>query len=368
MFEVILNQPLQAAGGYNIENQINRTINASVGHEIVLLAHNELNHFQGIDLLHFTRDMLRDVWASNCHITTKYLATLWWGNVNYRIFNRVFSAQNMDRLQGISAVLGESLEILSYSVKAQTLLDIFVRMYHPRGDLKVPYVGYAFFTKVLQFSVAAYQRDDQVLLPIIADQWLMKALYCEMTDAGFGLRDDIFVIAPNGISLQDIPESYYSYVDWFNHRCQSLNVTPWDMEGRLFRNPIVAEHYNQLVANIIQQPQQARVAASVNPIRHNPDVYLRVYDKVGNNYGKTFQIMNKKLTLPHDKGHVYVEYLEQSYEAKIRTYNSKNYDTLRGSRTIQELIEHNHWQPGDTFSCEFIVLPDAHVYRILGRQ
>lgn len=367
MFELILNQPLQPADGYNIENQINRTINVSGGHEIVLLAQNEMSQFPGIDLVHFTRDALREVWASNCHITTKYLATLWWGNVNFRIFKRVFSARSMDRLQDISVVLEERLAVLSYAIDRVTLSDVFMRMLLPNGELKVPYVGPAFFTKILQFYVAAHQRDDQVLLPIIADQWLMKALYCEMTDAGSGLRDDIFVIGPNGISLQDIPESYFIYVEWFNHRCQGYNVTPWEMEGRLFRNPVVANYYNQLVANVMQQHQQKQIVVNVNPVPQNQAVFLKVYDKAGRNYGKTFQIMNNHWTLPHNTPHVYVEWLGQTYEAANRTYSGKG-NTLRGKSTIKELINRNHWQPGDAFSCEFIVLQDAHVYRILGRQ
>lgn len=365
MFEVILNQPLQPAGGYNIDNQINRTLNASGGHGIVLLAQNELNQFPGIDLLHFTRDMLRAVWASNCQITTKYLATLWWGAVNFRLFNRVFSFQNMDRLQAISGDLEFWLDTLNFNLNRETLAEVYQHMNLPFGILKLPYVGSAFFTKVLQFSVAAHQQNRQALLPIIADRWMMMALYCEMTDAGFGLRDDIFAIGTNGIALQNPPESYIMYVEWYNNRCQ--NISPWEMEGRLFRNPVVADYYNQLVVNGSQQLQQTPAMATVNPVVQDPNVSLKVYDGAGKNYGKTFQIMNNYLTLPHNTTHVYVEYLGQSYEATIGAYRG-NGNTLRGKTTIKELISRNHWQPEDTFSCEFIVLPDAHVYRILERQ
>lgn len=254
MFELILNQPLQPAGGYNVFNQINRALNASGNHTIVLLAQNELNHFPGIELRHFTRDMLKEVWASNCQITTKYLATLWWGAVNFRLFNRVFSAQNMDRLQDISGELGFRLDNLVYGLNnhagTQELAEIFQQMALPFGDLRVPYVGSAFFTKVLQFHVAAHQLNNQVLLPIIADRWMMMALYCEMTDAGFGLRDDIISIGHNGMAmLSNNPNSYIMYVEWYNNRCNQYDVSPWEMEGRLFRNPVVAQQYNQLIAN-----------------------------------------------------------------------------------------------------------------------
>ena len=254
MFEAILNQPLQPAGGYNVFNQINRAVLASDNHETVLLAQNELNRFPGIDLQHFTREMLRDVWRSDCRITTKYLATLWWGGVHFGIFNRAYSHQNVDRIREISEDLEVQLNELSNELYARDrshrLPDVFMQMYHPYGFLKVPFVGIAFFTKVLQFHVAAHQRDDQTLLPIIADKWMMKAMYCEMTDAAdFELRDTIFFVSPRGIALHGVPESYILYTEWYNNRCHLFNVSPWEMEGRLFRNPVVAQQYAQLAAN-----------------------------------------------------------------------------------------------------------------------
>ena len=52
---------------------------------------------------------------------------------------------------------------------------------------------------------------------------------------------------------------------------------------------------------------------------------LKVYDgRRVDNFGKTFQILNNPLTLPHTTDHVFVEYNGQRYEAQIGTYTSKN--------------------------------------------
>lgn len=102
-------------------------------------------------------------------------------------------------------------------------------------------------------------------------------------------------------------------------------------------------------------------------VADNQRVSLRVYDgRRVNNVGKTFQIINNPLTLPHTTDHVFVEYNGQRHEAGIGTYTSKNRgDTLRGE-LVKTLIYQNHWQPGDSFLCEFIVSPEgSHVYRII---
>ena len=115
--------------------------------------------------------------------------------------------------------------------------------------------------------------------------------------------------------------------------------------------------------------QRTPPQASANPVVQNQNVFLKVYN--GNrtdNYGKTFQIINNPVTFPHETDHVYVEYLGQSFEATIGSYRGRG-ETLRGASTIKELIDQNHWLPGDTFTCEFVVRPDgAHVYRITGKK
>lgn len=251
MFVDILAQPVAPVVGYPIANQMDRALQASRNHALILEAFNDLQNMPGINLQDFNRDMLRGLWASACSITTKYLATLWWGNVNFRIFSRAFSFNNMDRLHAISSDLEMRLHLLSESLNnnggVHCLQETFMDMNQANGSLKVPYVGSAFLTKILQFSCASHQVNDDVILPIIADRWLMMALYCEMTDEQLATRDAILVAEPNMVSLSNNPDSYIAYVEWYNNRCHQLAISPWEMEGRLFRNPFVAAYYAQLV-------------------------------------------------------------------------------------------------------------------------
>lgn len=93
-------------------------------------------------------------------------------------------------------------------------------------------------------------------------------------------------------------------------------------------------------------------------------VALKVYD--GNrddNFGITLQIVNNARTLPHFCDQVFVEYQGHCYEATIGAY--RNGDTLRGAKTIKELIIRNNWLPGQTFLCHFEDQGGIHVYRIV---
>lgn len=64
------------------------------------------------------------------------------------------------------------------------------------GVFRIPYVGVAFFTKVLQFYFAAHPVSSRNgFLPIIADRWIMRAVYNDMTDCSdIELRDSVFAL------------------------------------------------------------------------------------------------------------------------------------------------------------------------------
>lgn len=244
------------ANGYNIAGQINRALESSNHHNIVALALNELND-NNIDLQHFNRETLRNVWEGDVYsFTTKYLVTLWWGNVDHRLFNRVYSAINMNRLQEIAQNLENNLLIATECENTNEFLihirHLFREMMN-NGDLYLSYISSAFFTKVLQFYFASHPIQAQNnYIPIIADQWLMKAVYCELTDLGrYEDRDNMFIInANNSIALHNNnAESYANYVNFFNNRSIELETTSWYLEGCLFRNHIVLERYNELVNN-----------------------------------------------------------------------------------------------------------------------
>lgn len=94
-------------------------------------------------------------------------------------------------------------------------------------------------------------------------------------------------------------------------------------------------------------------------------ISLKVYDGSRlENYGKVFQIVNNHFTGNHNTNNVYVEFNGVRYRAKEGTY--RRGDTIRGAQTIQQLIEDNHWWPGQVFRCEFTVADDdSHIYRII---
>lgn len=221
-------------------------------HPAICDAEAELIGVPGFSWTRFSRNNLLDVWRSDgCSFSTKYIATLWWGNVNFRIKARVFSPGNMTRLQDVSPRLEQALTEASAAADfpefQNRLTAIFENMLRG-GDFYIACVGSAFFTKVLQFFFAANPvAANPGFLPIIADRWLMQAVYCEMTDLGAAeLRDHVFRFYNGAVSLRNEPAAAYGeYIGFFNDRCAELGVSAWDMEPRLFRNPLVRARFQQ---------------------------------------------------------------------------------------------------------------------------
>jgi hypothetical protein len=180
-----------------------------------------------------------------------------------------------------------------------------------------------------------------------------------MTDCGdIALRNDILVLDRNNVFLRKdgkgcIAESYIKYIDYFYQRCKAIGVQPWDMEGLLFKNSAVKQHFLELIGNPVHY----------EPVDNN--VVLKVYNVPGNNYGKTFQILNNRVTLPHNADEVYLEYDGQLLEARLGSYSGGG-NTLRGKDSIKKLIEDNRWSPGQEFQAVFHIKEEGqHVYEII---
>ena len=362
MFEEIIrnqgNTPTPES--YSIEEEIWKTKHEATDcHMAVVEAELELIDVEGF---RFNRNNLKDVWASNCSFRTKYLATLWWGHVFRQIFNDVYSPANLDKMKRISARLNGALldaaQTKDFNDFCTRLSAIISSM--QGGAFRIPYVGPAFFTKVIQSFFAAHPvQSKKDYLPIIADRWLLRALYCEMTDCGnLDASNDILVLDRKNVFLKKdgkgcIADSYIKCIDYFNQRCKAIGIHPWNMEGLLFKNSAVRLHFLDLIGNPLQD----------EPVDNT--VVLKVYDSSGNNYGKTFQIMNNRITLPHGTDEVYVEYDGKCYEATLGSYCGGG-NTLRGKDTIKKLIEDNRWRPGQEFQAAFHCTEKGqHIYKII---
>lgn len=252
MFEEILNshQGKFVPEAYSIEAELRAAKEYTDMHPAICDAEAELNGVPGFSWTRFSRNNLRDVWRSDrCSFSTKYIATLWWGNVYFRNKARVFSPENMTRLQAVSPRLEQALTEASAAADfpefQNRLTAIFENMLKG-GEFYVTRVSSAFFTKVLQFFFAANPvAANPGFLPIIADKWLMRAVYCEMTDLGAAeLRDHVFRFYRGVVSLRnESAAAYGEYIRFFNNRCAELGVSAWDMELRLFRNQLVKARF-----------------------------------------------------------------------------------------------------------------------------
>ena len=254
MFEKIQNNPALNNGPvtFTILHQMVKARETSHNHPIVEKAYTALTENQDYDLDHFGREALRNVWSSNLPFTTKYLATLWWGNTG-RNFSRVFTPANMKKLSGFAYNLENDLSVTAQAkdinVFWRHLNELFNQLDQQDGAYKLSRISYAFFSKMLQFYFASHpiaaksENSSRPYIPVISDQWIMKAVYVDMTDA---LRAKTFSANAKVISLKKTPDSYRQMVDYFNSRSNNLGRDAWEMEELLFRNPQVAEEWKQL--------------------------------------------------------------------------------------------------------------------------
>lgn len=366
MFKEILESRIQFLEPeyYSIDEERWKTKNEATDfHEAVFDAEFELPLVNGFDWVLFSSDKLRDVWASDCSFHTKYLVTLWWGRVPRQIFNNVYSPDNLDRLRRISGRLERALVRAAragdFKEFCKRLSAIVTEM--QTGAYSLPYIGPAFFTKVIQFFFAAHPLLSQEdFLPISADCRLMRALYCEMADCGDAdVCAEVFAIDGRNVFLRkdkkgSIAESYIKYVNYFNQRCGDLSVNPRDMEIQLRRNCAVQQRFLELMGG---DPALSVVAENT--------VRLNVNDGPGLKREKAFQILNNHSTLPHNTDYVYVEYRNRWYEVSLKDYCSGG-NMLKGKKTIRQLIKDNEWTPGQELYATFRRQEDGrHVYRIL---
>ena len=357
MFEIIQNNPALNNGPvtFPILQQIEKARETSHHHHIVEDAYTDLTQNGDYDMDRFGRDALRRVWRSDLSFTTKYLATLWWGNTG-RNFTRVFTQENMEKLSRFAHDLENNLKIAAKATDINVfwghLNEMFIQLDQQNGDYKLSRISYAFFTKMLQFYFASHpiaaknEFSSRPYIPVISDQWIMKAVYVDMTD---GLRGKTFSANAKAISLKNTPDSYRKMVDYFNRRSNDLGRDAWEMEELLFRNPQVAEKWKELfnITTTTKEIQknldnQKTVKKTVIPGRKSIDIadYLFIlyqgaefYVFAGRNgkgslcevfspkgtYVKEHEIMAKGLILQGGQKPYYIKYFNNSQLADAVT-------------------------------------------------
>ena len=194
---------------------------------------------RGCNLHHFTSDILVGIWASDeVEITTKVLSTLWWGNVNYLVCNRVYSRANVDLLERIAPMLENRLLELSNEPNVDLFKSRLLSLFNDlcTGELHLDGVSVSFFTKFFFF----WFRSHPVVsipgfLPVICDRWLAKAVYADMVVQRDCARVEVFKKKGEEVSLRgNFSESYWTFCDYFNNRARQLNISPVDLERILF--------------------------------------------------------------------------------------------------------------------------------------
>ena len=239
MFErAILAHNNDVLPGYPILGRIHHAMGISGNHPLIQNAFDTLVQ-RGYNLHHFTSDMLVDVWTPDeVPMTTKILVTLWWGNVNYLVCNRVYSGVNMDLLQQVAPVLENRLSALSSesnnALFKSGLKNLFVDLC--AGGLHLDGVSVSFFTKFFFFWFRSHPIVSiPGFLPVICDRWLAKAVYADMVVRRDCARVEVFKKKGEEVSLRgNLSKSYWAFCDYFNNRARRLNISPVDLERILF--------------------------------------------------------------------------------------------------------------------------------------
>lgn len=191
---------------------------------------------------------LISIWSDNAvSLPSKMLITLWWGKVGHYNGGRVYSACNLDRLNGIAEPLENDLSEISNCAdfnESLRLLEAVFRKFEKGGDYHIDGVGKSFFTKWLYFWFLSHPlASNPDFLPVIADKWMCYAIYAAMCDHEDASRHELF---NTGYSSPDLrlrryshASSYITFIRYFNSlvdemRQFQMELTPLVLEDVIF--------------------------------------------------------------------------------------------------------------------------------------
>lgn len=238
--DIIANTAPYSQGAFNIQPYINRAMT---------LSNNEMIQYSE-DLLQggantFNRTGLLNIWRRNeVPFHSKALLTFWWGGISHQFAApRFYQEENLERLENMNPFDNNWIANID---NQQTLITLYNSFRLNEGVNNLDGISTAFFTKLFQFGYEStfLNLEANASLPIIADQWSMKAVLAEMIDNGddwaavfvhpsVSAKNKLIVSFSGGVNVEAI--RYAQFINYFNTQVNAIgNIRPFDAEGILF--------------------------------------------------------------------------------------------------------------------------------------
>lgn len=239
MFEQLLNNNIhQNQQQFNIAPFVNKAANLGNNHITIT---NSINYLQeNYDELNIGRNELNAIWDDlNQPLYVKILTTFWWGSLSHKDQAPLFyNTNNLQQLLDISEAMQADLTNINNPNNNfhEGINLLYNRLKLINGEYKLRGINTAFFTKILQFGISNQRQ------PIIADKWSTTAILADMINQNqefnhiFHLKRN----AANNITIKfrgsatNEFQKYYTMLEYFNNRCNQLEINPLAMEEIMF--------------------------------------------------------------------------------------------------------------------------------------
>ena len=239
MFEQILNNAIhQNQQQFNIVPFVNKAIELGNNHITITSTIAYLREHYGN--LNIGRPELYAIWGDASEpLYVKILTTFWWGGLSHQNQAPLFyNIENLDKLHGMCENMQADLTNINNPNGnfQEGINDLYNRLKLPNGEYKLRGINTAFFSKILQFAIS------NQIQPIIADKWSTRAILADMINQNH-VFNQIFILGGNSANNLTIKfrgsaknefQKYYSMLEYFNNRCNQLEINPLVMEEIMF--------------------------------------------------------------------------------------------------------------------------------------
>lgn len=224
-----------------------------------------------LDAVHgdsITKHELLSIWRDDSRYSfkTKFLLTLFWGhirpvNLQYILADEQLDAKLFNFEQSLHSFENFSHETIEKNHPYDAIQELYSKL--ECGCLKIKGLSVAFFTKVFFFFFATHNTffSEQGLQMIIADEWMRKALYAELSETSPMMLNEIFrprTRYPCGFRFRRNTscKAYFDFLKVFEMRKKELKqdypgIDSIALESYIFGSQALIDmFYNQSISRI----------------------------------------------------------------------------------------------------------------------
>ena len=214
-----------------------------------------------------TKGDLLSIWANerDYSFKTKFLLTLFWGHIRPVNLKYILADEGLDcKLQRLEYALHDFEDFSNEIIGKHHPYDDIQALYQELecGKMRIKGLKEAFFTKIFFFFFATHRTffSENGTQLIIADEWMRKAVYAQISESFPEMLGVIFCPGtryPCGFHFKGgtSSEAYFNFLKVFEMEKNALqfeypNLDSFALEGFLFASQdLIEESYRQAISH-----------------------------------------------------------------------------------------------------------------------